>query len=258
MIPTRTEFKYLLSAEVAHDVQVLLESKLQGDQFSDADNQYRIWSQYFDSADRGCYWEKQRRLKSRRKIRVRFYEAIHRTQPANSFLEVKQKHFGVGSKRRLSLPVAAAAACAGGDLSALPDPDPEMKRGDRIVIGEVRDLTGRRGHRPVMGILYDRSAYVSDDDLLRVTFDSRIRCHPGSFAGSAADTCPLFDSTDEPPTVMEVKSLGPVPYWFRELAGDLSLTRTSFSKFCTAMEHHDPVVQEQRRGGPAEPSRMKR
>lgn len=257
MTPARTEFKYLLNAETACKVRALLESKLQGDQFSNTDNQYQIWSQYFDSAERDCYWEKQRRLKSRRKIRVRFYGPLGGCEPASSFLEVKQKQFGVGSKRRLSLPVEAAAACAAGDLSVLPDPDPDMTRGDRIVIGEVRDLANRRGHRPVMGIAYDRTAYVSDDGLLRVTFDAEIRCRPGLFEAPATGTRPLFESPGEPPTVMEVKALGPVPYWFRGLAGELKLTRTSFSKFCTAMEHHDPVVLEQRRATTRESPRRK-
>jgi len=42
-----------------------------------------------------------------------------------------------------------------------------------------------------------------------------------------------------------VKSIGPVPFWFREYGGEEELVRRSFSKFCKAMKEVDPVLRSQ-------------
>jgi hypothetical protein len=41
--------------------------------------------------------------------------------------------------------------------------------------------------------------------------------------------------------VMEVKLFGAAPYWLREMAAKFRLTRTPFSKYCSAVEMFDPV-----------------
>ncbi|MDA7870386.1 hypothetical protein N9A93_07135, partial [Akkermansiaceae bacterium] len=46
-------------------------------------------------------------------------------------------------------------------------------------------------------------------------------------------------------SIFEVKSIGPVPFWFREYGGEEGLVRRSFSKFCTAMKEVDPVLRSQ-------------
>ncbi len=56
-----------------------------------------------------------------------------------------------------------------------------------------------------------------------------------------------FETYIIPPdkSIFEVKSIGPVPFWFREYGGEKALTRRSFSKFCTAMKVIDPVLRAQ-------------
>jgi hypothetical protein len=51
-------------------------------------------------------------------------------------------------------------------------------------------------------------------------------------------------------SILEVKSIGPVPFWFREYGGDKDLMRRSFSKFCTAMKVIDPILKEQLKNAP--------
>ena len=48
--------------------------------------------------------------------------------------------------------------------------------------------------------------------------------------------------------IMEVKSIGPVPYWFRQRTGETGLMRRSFSKYCTSLEKYDPVLRAQIHG----------
>ncbi|NNC87509.1 MAG: polyphosphate polymerase domain-containing protein [Akkermansiaceae bacterium] len=246
MFPSRFEQKFLLDDASAARLEGAIAARLDRDRHSGADARYLVESHYFDSPDRQCYWEKQRRLKSRRKIRVRFYGPPDAGFPASAFLEVKHKHFGVGGKRRIPLPVATALRCAAGDLAALTALGDAGGRHARIVLAEVLDLVAQFGHRPVVTIRYQRTALVSDDTHLRVTFDRSLECRPLPAADGDRPPAPLRPILDTPCTIMEVKSVGPVPYWLRDLAGDAALTRSRFSKFCAALEHHDPVLRRQR------------
>ena len=205
---------------------------------------YPIVSQYYDSPDRDCFWEKERRLKSRRKIRVRMYGSESARIPPAGFIEVKHKHFGVGGKRRLQVPVEVARRFVAGEHELLRDMLGDVGRGGRIVIREVFDLVERCGHVPAIQIRYDRRAYTTEDEAFRVTFDSRLVCRSGRHPLLPDD--PTFEDEilDSSAVMMEVKSIGPVPYWFRKWSTQVGLNRRSFSKYCTALQKHDPVLRE--------------
>ena len=211
-----------------------------------SNGRYPIVSQYYDSPERDCFWEKERRLKSRRKIRVRMYGSEAASIPPAAFIEVKHKHFGVGGKRRLKVPVELAQRFVAGDHELLRGLLGDVKRGGRILIGEVFDLIERCGHEPAMQIRYDRKAYTTEDLAFRVTFDSRLVCRSGRHP-LLPDDPDLKDEIVAPTVVMmEVKSIGPVPYWFRKWSTEVGLTRRSFSKYCTALRKHDPVLRDMR------------
>jgi hypothetical protein len=93
-----------------------------------------------------------------------------------------------------------------------------------------------------MQIRYDRNAFSSPDGSLRVTFDNLLRCR-SDFSRLLPDD-PDFSSFIIPAdqSIMEVKSIGPVPYWFRVRAGEPGLLRQSFSKYRTSLEKFDPVL----------------
>lgn len=248
MSVSRTEYKFLISAEEYRRWKEEIAERLEVDQNPGNSGDYPILSQYYDTPERDCYWEKQRRFQSRRKIRVRVYGSETAQIPPAGFLEVKHKLDGLGVKRRLPMPIDKAQAFCRGEEDVLREMYPRVGRAGRIVIDEVLGMTAN-GHAPAMQIRYDRNAFSSPDGVLRITFDNLLRCRT-DFSKLPPDD-PDFPNFIIPPdqSVMEVKSIGPVPYWFRVKAGETGLTRRSFSKYCTALEKHDPVLRAQFEAG---------
>lgn len=217
---------------------------LSEDQASGGTGEYPIVSQYYDSKDRDCYWERVRKLRSRRKVRVRFYGCESGQIAPAAFVEVKHKLSGEGGKRRLQVPVEVAQDFVSGNNEALRCLAGGETRAGRMVINEVFDLIERFGHRPSIQIRYDRSAYTTPDALFRVTFDTNLVCRSGRH-NLVPDDQDLRSQIIAPDLAMlEVKSIGAVPYWFREWSGGAKLVRQSFSKYCTALEKHDPVLRK--------------
>lgn len=250
MSESRTEYKFLITAEQYHQWKDEISQRLAVDQNPGNSGDYPIVSQYYDTDDRDCYWEKQRKFQSRRKIRVRVYGSETAKIPPAGFLEVKHKLNGLGVKRRLPMPVETAQQFAKGNDEVLRQMYGEVGRSGRIVIDEVLGMRAA-GHKPSMQIRYDRNAFSSPDGTLRVTFDNRLRCR-SDFSRLLPDD-PDFEqfiiSPDE--SIMEIKSIGAVPYWLRVRAGETGLSRRSFSKYCTSLEKHDPVLNAQFRAGHA-------
>ena len=114
-----------------------------------------------------------------------------------------------------------------------------------MIIKELFDLIERREFGPAIQLRYDRKALMTPDGQLRITFDTRLMCRSEILDLQADDH--RFESYIIPPdkTIFEVKSIGPVPFWFREYGGEKALVRRSFSKFCTAMKVIDPVLKSQ-------------
>ena len=120
-----------------------------------------------------------------------------------------------------------------------------------MIIAELFDLIERRKFEPAIQLRYDRRALMTPDGQLRITFDTKLMCRSELLPLEPDDQ--RFSEYIIPPnqSILEVKSIGPVPFWFREYGGEIGLMRESFSKFCTAMKVIDPVLKEQlKRGAP--------
>ncbi len=231
-------------AEIESD----LSDRLVVDSLASEDGCYPIVTEYFETPDRECYWEKNRRLASRRKIRVRIYGNGGGKIPPTGFIEIKHKHFGVGAKRRLFLPVDEAIEFAKGNYEILKHSKRNWSRSQRMIIAELFDLIERRRFGPAIQLRYDRKALMTPDGQLRITFDTQLMCRSNLLALEPDDS--RFEQYIIPAdkSILEVKSIGPVPFWFREYGGEKGLVRRSFSKFCTAMTVCDPVLKEQLNG----------
>ena len=82
----------MISAAQRDELEVEIGKRMAVDQAPGSAGKYPIVSQYYDSPDRDCYWDKARRLKSRRKIRVRMYGSEDAQIPPAAFIEIKHKH----------------------------------------------------------------------------------------------------------------------------------------------------------------------
>ncbi len=246
MEENRKEFKFLISLDKINEIERELDDRLLVDSLASVDGCYPIVTGYFETPNRDCYWEKERKLASRRKIRVRIYGSKSGKIPPTSFIEIKHKHYGLGAKRRLFIDLEDAIKFSTGDYTILDQClASSEQRSKRLIINELLDLVHNRSYRPAIQMRYDRKALMSPDGQLRITYDHALFCR--------SNLLPLLpdDQRFETPFVpkkegiLEVKSVGPVPYWFREYLAEKSLIPRSFSKFRTALRAADPIIRSQ-------------
>lgn len=242
----RTEFKFLIPLAMREDVIFEVEKHTGYDEEAGGSSQYPIISQYYDNAFRDCYWEKQRGQKSRRKLRIRVYGSHDGKMPPTTFIEVKHKCDGRGVKRRLRLPMEDALDLAEGKVGKMLADGGQLSRYERMVVDEILGLVEQRKFKFLCTMRYDRQAFVGGADApdLRVTFDTGIACRFEELELRADDKRFEHYLVPDDMCIMEVKTCSVVPTWLRELVGAKSLVRRSFSKFCTALENHDPVIRE--------------
>jgi len=226
-------------------IQKDLDDRLVIDSLASEDGRYPIVTEYFETPERACFLEKERRLASRRKIRVRIYGSEGGKIPPTGFIEVKHKHFGFGAKRRLFLPVEEAIEFAKGNYEVLRNPNRNWSRAQCMIIAELFDMIERRQFAPAIQLRYDRNALMTPDGQLRITFDTSLRCRSELLELEPDDQRFTQHIIPADQSILEIKSIGPVPFWFREYWGAKKLVRRSFSKFCTAMVVCDPVLRAQ-------------
>jgi hypothetical protein len=236
----RSEFKYVIPLAVRDEIIAALKTLVSADEHGDANAHYPIISQYYDSIDRACYWEKQEGLKHRRKLRVRVYGQNNGPIAPTAFIEVKHKSDSRGVKRRLNAPMSVALALADGESRVFESF--RESRYERMVVDEIRSLIIARGFQPNVAIRYDRLAFqggVGRDDL-RITFDYDLRCRFRHL--ELTPDCQDFDHyiIDRDLCIMELKTIGSVPIWLCKMLSKFKLRPQSFSKYCNAIEKFDP------------------
>jgi len=237
----RREFKFHLDGERAERVLQDIKDRLPGD-VNGAAGAYPIISEYYDTDERDAYWERSRKVGNRRKLRVRIYGTLSGTIPPSAFLEVKHKRDGVGVKRRLFLPVEVVTA-PGFDVGEwIREEMPRMEgRIERTLAEEILLLLKIQKIKPAMQMRYDRLAFEGPDDV-RITFDSGIKARSQRRPLQPDDQEITDVVLPQGQCIMEVKIFGAAPYWVRELAARHRLVKTPFSKYCNALEKHDPMI----------------
>lgn len=215
---------------------------MEPDQEWDSQGRFRVVTQYFDTPDRDCYWERARKRKTRRKVRVRYIDASSAGQERHAFVGIKAKRGRDGGERAVAIPVEVAERLVGGDHEPLRALIEEVDRGGRMVIHEVIDLIERLRHAPSVQIAFDRLAYLTGDKTLRITFDSDITCRPGA---PGTETEPGGQLLEDDSVVVEVTSFGPVPPWFRECVKEGGFAKQGYSKYSSALQKFDPVLIKQ-------------
>ncbi len=218
----------MLNSELSSTIRERVAENLAEDEH--AVGGYPILSEYFDSDDLHNYWQKKLGVPNRRKLRSRLYGREDASIPPTAFIEVKHKLDGVTVKRRMPCEVEHLALVHQTGMTGNKDEDNEH------IVREVNELVESHG-KPVVQIRYDRFAYDSGPEgTIRITFDENVCCRFDSRPLIPGDRD--FDCLLLPPgeSIMEVKTIGPVPYWFRQLVGELRLAPRGFSKYSTAIE----------------------
>ena len=227
----RFELKYLISLRQAGELKEILKKYMLPDEYGDRDNRYKITSLYYDSPDLRCYWEKENGIKTRRKLRVRYYDngsVITESTPV--FVEIKQRVDRVTQKRRAMLPyIDALRLC---NDRQIPECDPD----DRPLIEEAYVFLWQYNLIPSSIIRYERQALVGTryDPGLRVTFDTAItmQLHPLHLHEERSGL-PIISPNQ---VIMEIKVNEQIPYWLTELIAEKNLNLIRVSKYCSGIE----------------------
>jgi hypothetical protein len=157
---------------------------------------------------------------------------------------VKHTRDGVGVKRRLKLPVEVVTASNFDVGEWIRREMPNMPgRIERTLAEEILLLLENRGIKPAIQMRYDRLAFEGPDDV-RITFDSGIKARTERLALQPDEQEINQPILPEGECIMEVKLFGAAPYWIRDIAAQYRLVKTPFSKYCTALEKHDPLIRK--------------
>jgi hypothetical protein len=250
----RREFKFVLPPHLADVLRSRVAEVMVADR--GAENGYPVLSEYFDTTERTTYWQKQFGVPNRRRVRSRVYGRSDGAIPASAFIEVKHKLDGVTVKRRVSVELSDLGPLS---LGTLPTTSSKPRTpSDERILSEIDDLVNHRGSRPVVQIRYHRYAFDSGPEgTIRITFDIDPRCRFRLIPLTPDDPDFELPLLEPGSAIMEVKTIGPVPYWFRNLIGEYNLVPRGFSKYASALELYEfksrkPVAPPQ--DPPAPPS----
>ena len=215
----RVETKYMLDAAQTEIIGRALTAH--GFRKSDFGNPL-VQSLYYDTPDKSLIRESLERPVYKEKLRLRAYGMPN--LKSNTFVEIKKKYGGVVYKRRIALPLEAAAR--------------GLKQGFRDdeagqVGQEARWMIERYGLIPSAVIAYERDAWFSDTDpIVRITFDRNIAYRMWNLdLRLATQNMPL---TRPDQRLLEVKTSGTYPLWLSHLLWETGVARTHFSKYGSA------------------------
>jgi hypothetical protein len=223
----RHECKYLVAEERAAGLRRFFAPHIEPDPFTrNHGGSYPIASLYFDTPTWRLHREKAEGQRSRFKLRIRTY-GNGDADPV--FLEIKRRHDAVISKSRCCLPRSLLArVLRSEDVSA------EIEPSARNVYAEFARLSVEIGARPVLGVRYQREAFIGvHDTRARVTFDRRMQFRVGDATiqvdGEGWENLGLAQ------VILELKFTGRCPAWMSAAVARYELHRISYSKYSNSV-----------------------
>jgi len=224
----RFELKYLIPEETALLVRDFVHSYLEMDEFSVGrpNYSYPVHSLYVDSEDLKLYWRTINGDKNRFKLRLRYY-SISPESPI--FFEIKRRMNNCILKQRGGVQLDAVETLLKGHL---PEPNHLVSKAPNHLVAVQRfcHFMVELHAKPKVHIAYEREAYVSDDDEVRVTMDRNVCAEP-NLAHS------IKTQMDHPvrsfvgDVILELKFTNRYPDWFRELVRSFHVMQCGAAKY---------------------------
>ena len=217
----RTEKKYVLNTVQASGIFSRLYMVMQGD-LHNGTNAYMVRSLYFDTVYNDDYFEKMAGIERRRKIRLRIYDVNSPTAK----LEIKEKQGANQLKRSLTVSRDDAMELQKGNFEVL-------RNREEPLAEELFVLMTTKQYRPVCIVEYQRRAFMSYTNDIRITFDSKITSNEGNFSifDKEMQTYPVFPFNE---MVLEVKYNGFLLSYIKDMVSSLDCEENAISKYCMA------------------------
>lgn len=215
----RMEVKYLITRSQQRTLLEKIGEHMEPDRFGKS----VINNIYFDTPDYRLIRESIEKPVYKEKLRLRCYG--HVTDEITAFVELKKKFSGTVYKRRISMQYSEAT-----DYLCRGKPAVQESQISRE-IDYVVSFYG--GLMPVVDLFYDRSAYVAKDGSdLRITFDRDVRFRTEELDLRRGSDGIILTGGDV--TLMEIKSVNPMPLWLVAALDELKILPSSFSKYGNA------------------------
>lgn len=209
----RVEKKYLLTKEEKDNLFNLIWPYIEEDKYFKS----IISNIYFDTVDNDIIINSIDKPIFKEKLRLRSY-TVPVDMDSEVFLEIKRKFKGVVGKRRVSLKLKEF-------YDFYDNRDYEKSQ----IFEEIRYAFDYYGLVPKIFVGYDRVSYKGkDDEGLRITFDSNLRSRFDNLRLEYGDTGDNYFDCDM--YIMEIKTLGAMPFWLVDSLSKLKIYPTSFSK----------------------------
>lgn len=221
----RCEYKYLLDHKTYEAILPEMYQHMLADPYNEGGNPYTIANIYYDTPDDYLIRHSLSKPPYKEKLRLRAYGVPDAQSVV--FLEIKKKYNGIVNKRRTALTLAEAYSFTMADRR--PPHRPHM---NRQVMNEIEYFLSIYPVEPKLYLAYDRIAFFEKDNAdLRISFDSAIRSRRYDVALEKGDYgAPLLPNGCH---LMEIKTSRAMPLWLSTLLSELSLRRSSFSKYGT-------------------------
>ena len=209
----RVEKKYLLNMKQYEDLMDIIWPYIDEDKYFKS----VVSNIYFDTDNNDLIINSIDKPVFKEKLRLRAY-----TTPVDMdsevFLEIKRKYKGIVGKRRVAL-----------KLKDFYNFYENREYEDSQIFSEIRYAFDFYKLKPMMFVGYDRLSYKGkDDDGLRITFDFNLRSRDNDLRLECGDVGNGFFKEDM--CIMEIKTLGAMPFWLVEALSKLKIYPTSFSK----------------------------
>lgn len=223
----RREQKYLLDERQRQAIEDAMHENMEPDKYARS----AVRNIYYDTPDRRLVRRSLEKPAYKEKLRLRGYGVI---KPEDEvFLEMKKKYKGIVYKRRVSMEEQQATAY-------MADPAARLDAGQiGREIDYFKDFYGTL--QPALYLSYDRQAWRSTDNSLRVTLDWNI-CYRTDNLTLVSE--PVGEQLLEPgQSLLEIKTATAMPLWLASLLSEYKIRQTSFSKYGTA---HMRLLKEEK------------
>ena len=214
----RRELKYQISAENICRIKSKLSYVLSEDEHN-KDDGYMVRSLYFDTLTNSDYYDKQAGTDYRKKIRLRIYDPDGKSAK----LELKEKQGVFQRKRSLNVSRREAQLLISGDYKCLTE---KGEFGHTLYA-----LMSTEYYRPVCIVQYNRLAFVSPTNDIRITFDKRLASNEGWYNLFDKDL-PLYPAGSLGKTIMEVKYNHFLMSYIKDVINQVDKLQISSSKYC--------------------------
>jgi hypothetical protein len=245
MQQSRFELKYLVNEGMAERVRDFVRCYLSMDEFSvgKPNYSYPVHSLYLDSDNLEIYWRTINGDKNRYKLRLRYY-SDHPESPV--FFEIKRRMKDIILKQRGGVKQSAVPLLLKGHF---PEPEHLVGKSPKGLVAVQRfcQLMTEIHAKPRSHIFYQREAYVSDDDEVRVTMDREVYSEPNlepSIKVKMTRPVHAFKGL----VILELKFTNRFPNWFRELVRMANVMQCGAAKYVSGIQ----LIGHRRLGAHAE------